>query len=106
MAVKIKKGDHVIVITGKDKGQRGDVKICMPNGRVIVGGINIVKKHERPNPRTQNRGGIVEKEASIHVSNIAIYNNQTKKADRVGFKLLENGSKVRYFKSTKENIDV
>ncbi len=106
MAARIKKGDHVIVIAGKDKGRRGEVKRCFANDRVLIEGINIIKKHMRPNPQLQRQGGIVEKEAPIHVSNVALYNPQTKKADRIGFKFLENGNKVRYFKSTNEVVDV
>lgn len=105
-AKKIKKGDEVIVIAGKDKGRRGEVKHCLPNDRLVVGGVNIIKRHTRPNPQLQRQGGIIEKEASIHVSNVALYNSQTRKADRVGFKILESGKKVRYFKSTDEVIDV
>lgn len=103
MAVKIKKGDHVIVLVGKDKGRRGDV-VKVLSDHVIVEGINLIKKHMRPNPQLQRPGGIVQKEAPIHVSNVALYNPQTNKADRVGFKFLENGDKVRYFKSTQEVI--
>lgn len=102
---KIKKGDEVIVIAGKDKGKRGSVLRVMPNDRVVVEGINMVKKHQKPNPTLGVPGGIVEKEASLHVSNVAIFNPATKKADRLGMKMLEDGRKVRYFKSNGEVLD-
>lgn len=103
---KIKKGDEVIVLVGKDRGKRGTVKQVLANDRVIVEGVNLVKKHQKPNPARGIPGGIVEKELPIHVSNVAIYNPQTEKADRVGFRFLEDGRKVRYFKSTNEVIDL
>lgn len=95
---KIKKGDEVIVITGKDKGKRGTV-VSVADERVTVGGINLVKKHVKPNPARGTQGGIVEKEAALAISNVAIVNPETQKADRVGYKLLEDGTKVRVFKS-------
>ncbi|MBI5889284.1 MAG: 50S ribosomal protein L24 [Nitrosomonadales bacterium] len=101
---KIKKNDDVIVITGKDKGSRGNVLSVLDNDRVLVSGINKVKKHQKPNPVKGTSGGIVEIEKPIHISNIAIYNATTKKADRVGVKQLEDGSKVRVFKSNGEMI--
>jgi large subunit ribosomal protein L24 len=103
---KIKKGDEVIVLTGKDKGKRGTVKRVLEDDRIVVEGINIVKKHQRPIPARGIVGGIVEKEMPIHISNVAIFNPQTGKADRVGFRFLEDGRKVRYFKSNNEVIDV
>jgi large subunit ribosomal protein L24 len=106
MALKVKKGDTVVVITGKDKGRRGEVKRCVRVDYIVVDGINIVKKHVRPNPQRGIEGGIVEKELPIHVSNVALYNPVTQKIDRVGFKILENGKKVRYFKSNNEVIDL
>lgn len=102
---KIKRDDEVIVIAGRDKGKRGKVSRVLHNDRLIVSGINMVKRHTKPNPMRGAQGGIVEKEASIHVSNVAIYNSATNKADRVGFKTLEDGSKVRIFKSNQETID-
>ncbi|MGE0080813.1 MAG: 50S ribosomal protein L24 [Thiohalomonadaceae bacterium] len=102
---KIRKGDEVIVIAGKDKGKRGTVVRVMEGDRVIVEGINMVKKHQKPNPVLGVAGGIVEKEASLHVSNVAIFNRGTGKGDRVGFKVLEDGRKVRFFKSNQEVID-
>ncbi|OIR15283.1 50S ribosomal protein L24 [mine drainage metagenome] len=101
---KIKKNDDVIVITGKDKGNRGSVLSVLDNDRVLVAGINKVKKHQKPNPVKGTTGGIVEIEKPIHISNIAIYNATTKKADRVGVKQLEDGRKVRVFKSNGEVI--
>lgn len=103
---KIKKGDEVIVLTGKDKGQRGTVaRVILEKDRVIVDGVNMAKKHTKPNPNLGVAGGIVEKEMSIHLSNVALYNNATGKADRVGFKTLDDGRKVRYFKSNGEVVD-
>lgn len=101
---KIKKNDDVIVIAGKDKGNRGSVLSVLDNDRVLVAGINKVKKHQKPNPVKGATGGIVEIEKPIHISNIAIYNATTKKADRVGVKQLEDGRKVRVFKSSGEMI--
>ena len=102
--LKIRRNDEVVVIAGKDKGKRGKVQKVLADGRLIVTGINMVKKHQKPNPYQQQPGGIVEKEASIQVSNIAIWNAKTEKADRVGFKV-EGESKVRIFKSTGYQID-
>jgi len=95
---KIKKGDEIIVITGKDKGKRGTV-VSVAEERVTVSGINLVKKHVKPNPARGTQGGIVEKEAPLDISNVALINPETQKADRVGYKLLEDGTKVRVFKS-------
>ena len=103
---KIKKDDIVILISGKDKGRQGKVlKVCSSN-RILVEGVNLAKKHIRPNPNKNEQGGILERELSIHVSNVAIYNLVTKKADRVKIKILEDGSKVRIFRSNSEVIDV
>ncbi|HIJ21393.1 MAG: 50S ribosomal protein L24 [Gammaproteobacteria bacterium] len=103
---RIKKGDEVIVLTGKDSGQRGTVaRVIFEKDRLVVDGINMVKKHTKPNPNLGIAGGIVEKEMSIHISNVALYNNATGKADRVGFKTLDDGRKVRYFKSSGEVVD-
>jgi large subunit ribosomal protein L24 len=101
---KIKKDDGVIVIAGKDKGNRGSV-LRVLGDYLLVGGINKVKKHQKPNPVKGLTGGIVEKELPIHISNVAIYNATAKKADRVGIKALEDGRKVRVFKSNGEMID-
>lgn len=100
---KIKRDDEVVVISGRDKGKRGRVTKIVDDNRAIVGGINIVKKHQRPNPQLGIPGGIIEKEAPIQISNLAIFNPQTKKADRVGFKF-EGGKKVRIYKSTGEIV--
>ena len=100
---KIKKNDEVVVIAGKDKGNRGSV-LSVADDYVLVGGVNKVKKHQKPNPVKGTTGGIVAIEKPIHISNIAIYNSATKKADRVGVKLLEYGRKVRVFKSSGEVI--
>ncbi|MCK9530091.1 MAG: 50S ribosomal protein L24 [Gammaproteobacteria bacterium] len=102
---KIRKGDEVIVIAGKDKGKRGTVVRMLEDDRVIVENINMVKKHQKPNPVAGVAGGIVEKEASVHVSNVAMFNRATGKGDRVGFRVLEDGRKVRFFKSNQEVID-
>ena len=103
---KIKKGDDVIVIAGKDKGKRGNVTRVLPEGRLFVEGANMIKRHTKPNPNAGQAGGIVEREASLDDSNVAIFNTATGKADRIGFRTLEDGRKVRYFKSTKEVLDV
>jgi large subunit ribosomal protein L24 len=102
---KIKREDDVIVLTGKDKGKRGKVARVLDENRLLVAGINIIKKHQKPNPQRNEAGGIVEREAPIQVSNVAIFNAATSKADRVGFKILEDGRKVRVYKSTGEVID-
>lgn len=99
---KIRKGDDVVVIAGKDKGKRGLVQNVLPTDQLIVAGVNVVKKHQKPNPMSGNPGGIVSKEMPLHVSNVAIFNPATQKADRVGIKVLEDGRKVRFFKSNGE----
>ena len=103
---KIRKGDDVVVTAGKDKGKRGTVLRVVDAEKLVVEGANKVKKHQRPNPMRGLTGGIVEKEMPLHVSKVAIFNPQTRKADRVGFRLLEDGRKVRFFKSNGEVIDV
>ena len=103
---KLKKGDDVIVIAGKDKGRRGTVLKVLVNGRVLVENVNMIKKHTRPNPNKGETGGIVQKEASMEASNVMLYNPRSKKGDRVGFKVLEDGRKVRFFKSDNEVVDV
>ena len=102
---KIRKGDDVIVTTGKDKGKRGTVLRRIDAEHVVVEGVNRVKKHQRPNPMKNVTGGIVDKDMPIHVSNIALYNPATQKADRIGFKSLDDGRKVRVFKSNGEQVD-
>ncbi|MGB1464764.1 MAG: 50S ribosomal protein L24 [Alcanivorax nanhaiticus] len=101
--LKIKRDDEVIVIAGKDKGKRGSVQQVLDNGRVIVGGVNMVKKHVKADPNRGTQGGIVEQEAALHASNVAIWNPKTQKADRVGFRF-EDGKKVRFFKSNGEAL--
>lgn len=102
--LKIKSNDEVIVLAGKDKGKRGKVRQILDNNRVIVSGVNMVKKHTKPNPQANVAGGIIEREAPIQVSNVAIFNPATSKADRVGFKI-DGDQKVRIFKSSGEVID-
>lgn len=103
---KIRKGDQIQVIAGKDKGKRGTVVRVRDDERVVVEGINLIKRHTKPNPNLGTAGGIVEKEAPLHISNVAIFKPVTSKPDRVGFKTLEDGRKVRIFKSTKEVVDI
>lgn len=102
---KIKKGDEVIVITGKDKSKRGNVLRVLANDRVMVENVNMAKRHTKPNPNRGVAGGIVEKEVSLHISNVALYNPATKAAGKVGLRKLEDGHKVRFFKSNNEVID-
>jgi len=103
---KIRKGDQVIVLTGRDKGKRGTVSLRVDDERVVVDGVNVVKKHVKPNPMKGTTGGVIDKTMPIHQSNVAIYNAATSKADRVGIKLLDNGDKVRIYKSSGEQIKV
>ncbi|MDY7025077.1 MAG: 50S ribosomal protein L24 [Pseudomonadota bacterium] len=100
---KIQQNDEVIVIAGKNKGARGQVREVLKDDRVIVSGVNLVKKHQKPNPNLNRQGGIIEKEAPLHVSNVAIFNSATEKADRVGIRF-EDGKKVRFFKSSGQTI--
>ncbi len=102
---KLKKGDDVIVRTGKDKGKSGRVTKILENNKILVEGINQSKKNQKANPNAGVAGGIIVKDMPIDVSNVGIYNPATKKADRIGIKVLENGKKVRYFKSTNEVVD-
>ena len=103
---RIKKGDDVIVLAGRDKGKRGNVLSTIGDTKALVDNVNLVKKHTKANPNTGETGGIVEKEAPIHVSNLALYNPESKKGERIGIKKLEDGRKVRYFKSNNEVIDL
>ena len=105
MAQRIRKNDDVIVIAGKDKGKRGTV-LSVSDDRVLVENINFAKKHTKPNPNKGEVGGIVDKEMPLHISNVALFNPVTDKADRVGFKTLDDGRKVRVFKSNGEVVDV
>ncbi|MEJ2316057.1 MAG: 50S ribosomal protein L24 [Gammaproteobacteria bacterium] len=102
---KIRKGDDVVVLAGKDKGKRGTV-LRVVGDRVVVENVNMAKKHMKPNPNKGEPGGIVDKEMPIHVSNVGLYNPLADKADRVGFKILDDGRKVRYYKSNGEIVDV
>jgi large subunit ribosomal protein L24 len=102
---KIKKGDNVVVISGKDKGKRGSVLRIVDENHVLVEGANRVRKHQKPNPMKGTTGGIVDKEMPIHVSNVAIFNPTTQKADRVGVKQLDDGRRVRIYRSNGEMLD-
>ena len=104
MAAKIRRDDEVVVIAGKDKGRRGKVLQVRPNNRVLVSGVNLIKKHTKPNPTLGKQGGIVEREAPLHISNVALLNPESNKAERVGFLLNEDGTKVRVFKSTGKEV--
>jgi large subunit ribosomal protein L24 len=103
---RIKKGDTIVVCAGKDKGKESVVTLVLKNNKVLVKGVNTVKKHQKGNPNAGIQTGIVDKDMPIDMSNIGLYNPETKKADRVGFRILEDGRKVRYFKSTSKVIDV
>src|SRR4029434_5551928 len=103
---RIRKGDDVIVTAGRDKGKRGTVLRIVDSQYVLVEGANRVKKHQRPNPMKGVTGGIIEKEMPLHVSNVALYNPATKKADRAGIRVMEDGRRARFFKSNCERIDV
>ena len=102
---KIKRDDEVVVITGRDKGKRGKIVRVLDNDRVIVSGINMIKRHTKANPQAGQAGGIVEREAPMHISNVMLFNSAAGKGDRVGFKVLEDGRKVRVFRSSGEAID-
>lgn len=102
---KIRKGDEVVVIAGRDKGRRGAVLKLLDEGRVLVENVNMVKRHMRPNPQRNVQGGIVEKEAPLHISNVALWNPAAKKGDRIGIRRLGDGRRVRFFKSNKEVVD-
>jgi len=102
---RIKKGDDVVILAGKDKGRRGNVIRILENNRVLVENVNMAKRHTKPNPNAGVAGGIVEKEMPMHLSNVGLFNPESGKADRVGFKVLEDGRKVRVFKSNNEVVD-
>ncbi len=102
--LKIKKNDEVVVIAGRDRGRRGEVLKVLDNGKLVVAGINLVKKHQKPNPNIGQRGGIVEQEAPMQASNVAIWNDESEKADRVGFRVTD-GKKERFYKSTNKLIE-
>ena len=103
---RLRKGDEVIVIAGKDKGRRGTILRVVDEDHVLVENVNVVKKHQKPNPNAGIQGGIVEKEMPLDASNVMLFNTQTGKGDRIGIKTLEDGRKVRYFKSNNEVVDV
>ena len=103
---KLRKGDDVVVLSGRDKGKRGTVLQIIENSRILVDNVNVIKKHVKPNPNRGETGGIIEKDAPIQISNVALFNPNTNKADRVGYKLLEDGRKVRVFKSDGEVADL
>ena len=103
MANRIKKGDQVVVIAGKDKGKKGDV-VRVDGDRVVVSNVNVVKRHTKPNPQAGIAGGVVERESSIHISNVALFNPATGKGERVAFKVLEDGRKLRVFRSSGEAV--
>ena len=103
---KIKKGDQVVVLTGKDQGKKGTVARVVNDDRVVVENINMVKRHTKANPNKGVAGGILDKEMPLHISNVALFNPATEKGDRVGFKILEDGRKVRFFKSNNEVVDI
>ena len=103
---KIRKGDEVVVIAGKDRGRRGTVIRMYDDGRVLVEGVNVARKHQKPNPNAGVPGGIIDKEMPVDISNVMLFNPITQKGDRVGFKFLEDGTKVRFFKSNNEVVDV
>ena len=102
---KIRKGDNVVVIAGKDKGKRGDVAKYVDDTHVIVNGVNTVRRHTKPNPMKNQPGGIISKEMPIHISNVAIWNPVMQKADRIGFRLMPDGRKLRFYKSNGEQIN-
>jgi len=103
---KIKKGDEVVVITGKDKGRRGTVLQVYPDERVLVEGINVAKKHQKANPNMGVQGGIIDKEMPLEVSNVLVFNPKSKKGERVGFRVDDDGSKLRIFRSSGETVDI
>jgi large subunit ribosomal protein L24 len=103
---RIRKGDQVVVLSGRNKGRRGAVLQVLADGRVVVESVNMVKKHQRPNPQVNKQGGIIEKEMPLPVSKVAIWNPASKRGDRVGIKTLADGKRVRFFKSSGEMLDV
>jgi large subunit ribosomal protein L24 len=103
---KLKKGDSVIIISGKDKGKKGEILKVIEPDKLVISNINLAKKHVKPNPNKQETGGILEREMPMHISNVMVLNPLTKKGDRIGFKKLEDGKKVRIYKSNQEVIDI
>ena len=104
MANRIKKGDQVVVNAGKDKGKQGEI-VRVDGDRVVVAGLNIVKRHTKPNPQANQPGGIIEREAAIHISNVQVFNPKSGKGERVGVKTLEDGRRIRVFRSSNEAVD-
>ncbi len=103
---RVRKGDEVIVIAGRSKGQRGHVLKVLKDTRLLVENVNMIKRHQKPDPQAQKPGGIIEREAPIDASNVMLYNPATDRGDRVGYKFLEDGRKVRFFRSTGEVVDI
>jgi len=103
---KLKKGDSVIIISGKDKGKKGEILRVVEPDKLVISNVNLAKKHVKPNPNKQETGGIIEREMPMHISNVMILNPLTKKGDKIGFKKLEDGKKVRIYKSNQEVIDI
>ena len=103
---KLKKGDSVIIIAGKDKGKKGEILRVVEPDKLVISNVNLAKKHVKPNPNKQETGGIIEREMPMHISNVMILNPLTKKGDKIGFKKLEDGKKVRIYKSNQEVIDI
>ena len=103
---KIRKGDNVVVLSGRDKGRQGQVLKVLASGHVLVENVNKQKKHQKPNQQANQPGGIIEKEMPLHISNVALFNPGTKKADRIGIRTLEDGRRVRFFKSNGEVVDI
>lgn len=103
---RLRKGDQVVVLAGRDKGRKGEIKQVLADGSVLVEGVNVAKKHQRPNPQRNVQGGILEKEMPIAASKLAVFNAAKGKGDRIGFKTLADGTKVRVFKSSGEQLDV
>ncbi|QCI25131.1 50S ribosomal protein L24 [Buchnera aphidicola (Rhopalosiphum padi)] len=103
MALKLRRNDEIIILTGKDKGKKGIIKNILSSNKAIINGLNLIKKHQKPLPSQNKNGGILEKEAPIHISNIAIFNPELSKSDRIGFRF-EEGKKVRFFKSNRKTI--
>ena len=101
---RIRKGDQVVVISGKDKGKRGDV-VRVAGDKIVVSNVNVIKRHTKPNPQLGQAGGVIEREAPIHISNVMLFNPATGKGERIGFKVLEDGRKLRVFRSSGEAID-
>jgi large subunit ribosomal protein L24 len=103
---RLRKGDQVVVLSGKDKGRKGSIARVLPTGAILIEGVNVVKKHQRANPQKNQAGGILDKEMPLHASKVAIWNPGSSKADRIGVKTLADGKRVRFLKSNNEVLDV